>query len=260
MLSISARKLKKAAKENLKISRQAVEAQEKTIKKRYGPFSDEVALGIVAHKAGVDISKIVSEKEILVSIQNALDRIALLKSDTPPNKTRTIVRTITVNIGKDLSLSDPLLNKQILQDAQSMTVVYADIYVFENSVRDVINRVLTKNIDFDWWSSKAVKKEILDKIQDRIDNENRNPWHGRRGAHPIYYSDISDLEYLMRRHWGYFRDIFPRFAWVSEILEKVMISRNVIDHHNPLSKRDQKRLKMNIEDWQKQIDANKFKL
>lgn len=252
--------LKKAASEKDSVTQRAIGYRAEKIKSKYGPFSDEIAYGIVAQKTGVEVSKIITDSIILEQIRDQLDRIAEIESDQPKIKTKTIVKTTTVNIGNDFKLNDPILSRQVLNDAKDMTQFYAELYIFENSVREVINRVLTSNLGTNWWSSTAVRKELIDKVQGRKDKEDKNPWHGRRGAHPIYYTDMSDLNYLVKRHWNFFSNIFPRLTWVSEKLEEISFSRNVVDHHNPLNKRDRTRLKMNIQDWQKQIDANKSNL
>ncbi len=175
-----------------------------------------MAYGIVAHQAGVDVSKIITDKDVLEQIRNQLDRISELETDSPKPKTKTVVRTKVVQISKDLKLDDPILGGKIITDAKEMTIHYAQLYLLENSVREVINRVLTKNIGPDWWNNTNVRKRLIENVQGRIDKEKENPWHGGRGAHPIYYTDISDLIYLLKRHWNYFEDIFPRIEWVSE--------------------------------------------
>ncbi len=257
---MSAVELKKATSKKDNVSPRAIGYRATKINKNYGPFSDEVLYGIVAQQAGVEVSKIMTDAKILEEIRNQIDRIGELENDTPKPRTKTVVKTKVVQIAKDLRLNDPILETKVIDDAKVMTLLYAQLYIFENSVREIINRVLSKHISTNWWDSSNVKKDLLDKVQERIDKEKQNPWHGERGAHPIYYTDISDLIYLLRRHWKYFRDIFPRLEWVSEKLEQVSFSRNVVDHHNPLSKRDRDRLTMNLQDWQKQIDANKSKL
>jgi hypothetical protein len=253
---MSVKELKAELIRRIGISRQAVEARVKNIKK-YGPFSTDVAYGIVAHIASIDPAKFISDQDILSSIRDGLDRIAQIDSETIIQKPKTIVKTVTINIGKQIKLNDPILDKKILDDARDMTTTYAELYVFENSVRELINLVLSKQLGSNWWNNANISKDLLDKVQGRIDKEAQNPWHGRRGAHPIYYSDISDLIYIIRRHWKLFSDFFPRLEWISEKLEQISFSRNVVDHHNPLSKHDRDRLTINLQDWQNQINAKK---
>lgn len=217
---MSVKELKVELIRRIGISRQAVEARVKSIKK-YGPFSTDVAYGIIGHRANIDPAKFISDQDILSSIRDGLDRIAQIDAETIKLKPKTIIKTVTVNIGKQIKLNDPILDKKILDDARDMTTTYAELYVFENSVRELINLVLSKQLGSNWWRNANISKELLDKVQGRIDKETQNPWHGRRGAHPIYYSDISDLINIIRRHWKFFCDFFPRVEWISEKLEQI---------------------------------------
>jgi len=253
--------LKKAASEKSGLTTRAIGYRACSIKKKKGPLPDEVALGIVAHQIGIDVSKIITDPSLLEQIRIQIDRIDESNEATPKQKIKTIIKTKIVEITKDIKLSDPILTDQIIKDAKEMTVYYAQLYIFENSVREVINRVLTKNLGKNWWNPTNIRKDLLDIVQGRIDKEEENPWHSGRGAHPIYYTDLSDLIYLLRRHWkGKFDDIFPRLEWVSEKLEEISFSRNVVDHHNPLKKIDRDRLTINLRDWQTQINTNKSKI
>lgn len=254
-------KLKKAVSEKEKISMRAVGYRAEGLKKKYGPFSSEIAYGIVAQQAGISVSKYIQEEETLGQIRGQIDRIKELESLDQKPKTRTIVKTKIVNIGNEIGLKDPILEQSVISDAKEMTKVYAQIYVFENSVRAVINLVLSKKIGKDWWNRSNVNKTVFEKVEGIIDKEEGNPYHGKRGAHPIYYTDMADLSYLIRKFWKkFFSDIFPRSEWVTEKIEQVSLSRNIVDHHNPLSKRDQQRLKVIFADWHNQIRGKKDKI
>lgn len=253
------KKIKYALIEKTGISRQAIESRVKRHQNKYGPFSPEVAYGIVAQKAGIDVSKYITDQDILAIIRQELDRITQLDAEIPPARPKTIIKTVTANIGKEISLTDPILGKQTLTDAKEMTITYAELYVFENSAREVIRRVLSRKFGTDWWDSE-VKKKIKDKAQSRMDTEDRNAWHGRRGSHPIYYSDIPDLLSIIQRNWNHFKDIFPDPNWVMVRLNEIALSRNIVDHHNPLQKKDRQRLSIYLKDWHDQISANKLKI
>ncbi|MDH5607317.1 MAG: Swt1 family HEPN domain-containing protein [Candidatus Heimdallarchaeota archaeon] len=256
---MSVYKLKQAIIKKENITRQAVEGRAARLKNKYGPFSDEVAYGILAQKAGVDVASIIAEDQTLANIRTGLDRIAILENEKPPPKPKTIITTKTVKIGNNLSLTDPILSEQVIKDAQEMTAVYAEIYIFENSVRETINRALSNNIGEDWWETSAPQK-TRENAQNRIEKEKRNAWHGRRGKHPIYYTDISDLKAIIQRHWDFFKSIFPNQAWVNVRLDEIELSRNIVDHHNPLKDKDRKRLEIYVNDWQSQINSHKDSL
>ncbi len=252
--------LKKAASNLGNVTTRAIDYRAKRIKNIYGPLTDDIAYGIVAQQAGVEVSKFIKDPQQLEEIRNQIDRISAIESGLPPKKPKAVIKTVLIPIARDLTLSDPILNSKVLNDAKDMAVHYSQLYIFENSVREVINRVLSKGLGSNWWNRTNIKKDVFENIQERIEKEKQNPWHGGRGAHPIYYTDISDLIYLFRRYWSYFNEFFPRLEWVTEKIEQISFSRNVVDHHNPLNKLDRKRLVMNLIDWQKQIEANKGKI
>jgi len=161
-------------------------------------------------------------------------------------------KQIVVEIDKGVKIVDPLLPKKFIDDATKMAGVYPVVYIFENSVRNLISTVMKSKHDEKWWETKVGAK-INEKVKSRIDNEDKNPWHGRRGAHPIFYTDIDELKSIITANWSDFQDIFPNLQWVTGKIDEIEMSRNVIAHNNPLEDRDIVRLKLNLEDWLKQI-------
>jgi hypothetical protein len=192
------------------------------VKRDFGPFSDEVAYGIVSHMVGVDVSKIVNNPEIFKLIRDQLDRISILQTKKQVKRPETVVRPLSINIANNINLTDPVLSKEVINDAKRMTEAYALLYVLENSIREVINKVLSKNLGNNWWDDPSNSK--LQKIaQDRIDTEDKNAWHGRRGFHPIYYVDLAELKSLITKYWAYFKDIFPNQEWIKTRIDEITL-------------------------------------
>ncbi len=247
--------LKKASIKKSGFTRQAIEQRAKKIKEDYGPLSDDVTFGIIAHHYSVDITKIISDEKLLSEIREQLDRITIFENEQLPLKTKIVTKIKTVKIGETLSLSDPILKPKIINEAKQMTSFYAELYVFENSVREVILRVLNKKIGKDWW--KSVNGKIRGNVAKRIKKEKENAWHGGRGEHEIYYTNIGDLVTIINAKWDHFKDIFPNERWVRGRIEEIELSRNILDHHNPVSKRDQNRARGYFKDWNDQIASKK---
>jgi hypothetical protein len=105
-----------------------------------------------------------------------------------------------------------------------------------------------------WWDQK-VGSTIKKNVQTRIEKEDKNRWHGKRGAHPIFYTDIEDLKSIIITNWSDFKDIFPNQQWVTVRIDEIGMSRNVVAHNNPLGKRDIQRLKLYLDDWTRQISG-----
>jgi hypothetical protein len=247
--------LKKAIVRHSKKTPRAIERRAQRRKEVYGPFTNEIAFGIVAHEEGVDAAKYL-KADSLSEIRAQLDRIAMLDDIKTKPQIRKVVRDRVVYIGTTLPLSDPVLQDTVIDDAKQMTGVYAEIYVFENSVREVITRVLKPHEKKDWWTEFA-PNGAQDKATKRIATDERNAWHGRRGGHPINYIDIDDLKAIIQKNWTKFKGILPSQQWINARLDEITLSRNIVDHHNPLKKRDIDRLRGYFTDWTEQIKAKR---
>ena len=103
-MSIS--EIKKAASNKGQVTIRAIAYRAKKINKDFGPFSDEVAYGVVAQQTGVEVSRFISETQLLDEIRIQMDRIAEKALDRPRPKTKTIYKTKVVNIGKDIELNE----------------------------------------------------------------------------------------------------------------------------------------------------------
>ena len=94
-------------------------------------------------------------------------------------------------------------------------------------------------------------------MKDRISKESANPWHGKRGSAPIFYTDIKHLFSIIKNNWPDFEDLFPNQNWIETRISEIEISRNIVAHNNPLAKRDIQRLSLYFEDWENQINIIK---
>lgn len=157
-----------------------------------------------------------------------------------------------VQISANVKIVDPYLPRAMIEEARKMATVYPVVYVFENSVRSLILNVMGTKYGDGWFESK-VSGRVQKTVKERMDNEDRNRWHGKRRNHPIFYTDIEDLKSLIDINWVDFADIFPNQVWVKGKIDEIEMSRNTIAHNNPLEERDITRLKITLEDWVRQI-------
>ena len=236
-----------------RISAKAIEA---------GVTDRDVALLLLAHENKIDVAKprfAVPQPKL-----DALDKymvrrgtsqapILLSQSTTKPRTSRKNEnKQIVFDLGRDLRITDPLLPKKIVDDAKEMAGVYPVIYIFENSVRNLVSDVMKTKYHDSWWESR-VGASIKRRVRERIEKEDKNRWHGKRGAHPIFYTDIDDLKSIITANWSDFEGIFPNQQWVTGKIDEIEMSRNVIAHNNPLEERDVTRLRLNLQDWISQI-------
>jgi hypothetical protein len=251
------RQLRKDLLAQLGVTPQRLSQLTKQLKQTYGPMSTQEAVCLLAHQRGLDLDRYLDEGK-LASIRQ-LATVAPSPGPAPPRKRprERAAKPVHVTIAREIKLSDPVLPQRIIKEAKLMAeAVYPIMYIFENSVREVIQRVMTKAYGGDWWTTNA-PKDVRSKVQSRIQKEEKTPWHGRRGAHPIYYTDIDDLTHIVRarQNWPHFAPVFPTQTWFTQRVEELAPSRNVVAHNNPLGQDDIKRLEVYLNDWQKQIKA-----
>ncbi len=147
----------------------------------------------------------------------------------------------------------PFIDSKTESDAERMVEPYIILYLFENSLRNFINKILSEKYGEDWWKKIVTKKEIYKKVDDRKKLEGIHKWHVPRGAHEIFYTDLEDLAYLLRKEEKIFKNFLGLKIWDTYITEIIKLSRNIVDHHNPLPQREINRLKQIFEDWKRQM-------
>jgi hypothetical protein len=107
-----------------------------------------------------------------------------------------------------------------------------------------------------WWD-EVVKKELRDKAAKRKQDEAKDPWHGKRGAAPIDYLDLSDLSLIVSgsKAWPHLKSVFPRISWFQELVNELNVSRRVAAHMNPLEPDDVKNVEAAFRKWAKLLKA-----
>jgi|GEM_PF-3294875 len=190
------------------------------------------------------------------------DKIPLLKEIGSLDKwIKTDIETVEeiepkkIKKKKQLPTSIPFIDYKIERNANKMAEgPYVVLYLLENSIRKFIDITLTEKYQTrNWWDKAVTKSELLKKVKERKDLEGINRWHVPRGEHEIFYTDLNDLSYFFRKYNKEFEKYLDVQLW-STILDRVVkLSRNIIDHHNPLPQREINRLNEILEDWKRQM-------
>ena len=251
------RELRKALLKKLGgITPQALSLRAQKVKRDRGPMSTEDAVYVIAHDNDLDISKYLTADEV-ARIRSIRPAVSGSQAAAAPRATRPRrPRDVAVTIGKSLPIRDPVLPEQIIKEARQMAQqVYPKLYLLENSAREVIRRVMSGAFGKDWWNSAPAK--VRANVEKRRAAEKNRPWHGKRGAHEIFYTDIDDLKTIVNGNWKLFEHIFQDFNWFSNLINVVSPSRNISSHHNPLHPDDIKRIDVYFSDWNKQMNAVK---
>jgi hypothetical protein len=221
----------------------------------------ETAAYILAADSGIDISKYLEDEE-LAEVREARKghstTVAAIK-EKKQKSNGTITKMITVNIGQNIKFRNGPLSEKTTKEAKEMAErVYPVVYLFENSARELILNLMNTTYGTDWWNNKvtpAMKKIV----QSRIDAEDKNRWHSKRGVHQIFYTDMGDLISIIVNNWEVFKQVFPEQGWITQRFNEIELSRNIIAHNNVLEEREVGRIKLYFEDWNKQIASLELK-
>lgn len=155
----------------------------------------------------------------------------------------------------------PALSRAHANDVKRMSErVYPLLYIFENSVRDLIERVLKDAYGAEWWT-KAVPKSVRDTATKHKVAEAKEPWHGARGKRAIDYVFLNDLWSIIKDEWKHFKKFFPNQSWVESLITGDMnVSRRVFAHMNPLTENDVKNIEAAFRKWTKQLKGAEAEL
>jgi hypothetical protein len=243
-------------KEKSKLEKTAIY---KTIaKKRYesgGLISERAAAVQVAADLGITSAfKYLTneDREILV-------RLRMPQATDTPARVRVVQRDRAVAIDslRGVSAIEPYLPPFLIEEATQMAEkCYPLLYIYENTIRNVIRVLMEKEYGSDWWNLrfKPLHGARDAVIESRIKVEGDERWHSsRRGVHKICYTDLDDLKMIIEDNWPVFKKIHPRKSWVVEHILQPNHSRNIIAHNNPLSKRDIISINTKILEWLDQI-------
>lgn len=204
----------------------------------------------LAAELGINIEKYSSDEDrqaIRHAIGQLQPSVGILHP--PPSKPARIqaqTPTKPFDVFLDPFIDDP----KLLSAAQKNAEIYPVIFGFENSVRRVVAAIMEDAFGSDWWIDK-VHPEIKDKVTKRMKAEDDYPWHSRRGAAPIYYTDITDLTRIIKNNIKEFQSVVGKDALQHSLfwIEDIDKTRNVFAHHNPVTKRDRDDLLANARRW-----------
>lgn len=147
----------------------------------------------------------------------------------------------------------PFVPSERRSDLARMVRTYAQLFLLENSMRGLIEKVLSTHLGPQWWdvaSNASMKK----KHADRANNEQQRKWAPTRTEFgPLYALDWPDLITLMRKYPDQF------IPYISDIdflhrYDDAGSFRNVVAHNGVLRDNDDfERIRIYYRDWIKQL-------
>jgi Swt1-like HEPN len=253
------RAIRTALLTKLKVTPQALSLRVQK-KKAANPMSTEDATYLIAHEEGVKIDKLPAETlHRIRGLVNQIRTVATVSAPSPRSNIKT-----AGNQPKDIRFpsgfrvkNNMLLAPSKLNEAKEMAVIYPLLYVLENSMREVIRRVMKAKHGEGWWDSQLTTgklKTVHQKAADRKMNEKK--WHQGRGSHPIDYVDLSDLGVIIQSNGSLFLPtIFDNdIEWFRQFMKELEPSRNVVCHMNPLDAHNRADLQIKVERWSKIVN------
>jgi hypothetical protein len=176
-----------------------------------------------------------------------------------PTRTKVVTRdkTVTIDSLRGITAFDPFLPSKLIEEATRMAEkCYPLLYVYENTIRNVVKKIMEDKYGPDWWETrvKQLHGKMYAKIEGRIKDEGDERWHSsRRGVHKIYYTDLDHLRKIIEDDWALFECVHKRKSWVVEHIMQPNHSRNIVAHNNPLSAKDMASLNIKVSEWLEQI-------
>jgi hypothetical protein len=232
------------------------------VRRRFGPMSLQDCDGVLAHERGIPIHRYL-EGEDLERVRRTIASESKPAAMRQRNVKKTAKRQVSLKEividGAAAKMEDPILPGAVIADAVRMARVYPLTYVFENSVRELIVRVMKKNYGNHWWKAPMVPGSVLRDAAKTREKEKGVPWHGERGTHQIHYTTIDNLLSIItsNENWKLFAPILGEQNGVQYLIQIIELSRHTIAHHNPLATEDIDRLKLDITAWQRMLQRNR---
>jgi HEPN superfamily Swt1-like protein len=171
------------------------------------------------------------------------------------------LRSAGIRVGADQTDVEARLLEEVLapfsvqlrSEAMRMTRVYALIYCFENSVRELIRDRLQEKHGTDWWTSTAVPKKIRDQADSRRDKANGNVWLEGERSDPLQFVDFGGLSDIIIQNWDVFTDLIPTQHWLKQRMDELEQARNYIAHNRLLADTEFRRIESYVGDWLRQV-------
>jgi hypothetical protein len=174
-------------------------------------------------------------------------------AEAKPMKRDTI--TQIKKIAEDLpsKVKEAVLPEDILQKAKEMSEVYLYTYCAENALRAFIEAIARKNYSDDYMTKLKMNGEMVKKITQRKQLQQKKKWLSARGSSDIFFLDVGDLGWLIANNWDIFKPYFDRIDWVTVNINEIADCRNQVAHHSYLEEHERNIIRDNFIKILKQI-------
>jgi len=250
------RALRHALLKKLGITQQALSLRvQKKIKQL--PMSTEEATYAIAHDEGLKLHQYL-ESDDVARVRQLQAQLRHAGAGVPNSGKPRVPATKGqrgIRFANRMKVTSTILSTTKLSEAKEMAALYPILYVLENSMREVVKRVMRAQFGDDWWDTELISgklKSVQNTAAARMKKESSQRWHQRRGAHPIDYIGIDDLgDIVLGKQSSFFPSVLATDAdWFRHFMKELEPSRNVLCHMNPLSETNARDLMTKLERWE----------
>jgi hypothetical protein len=230
------------------------------------PSTHQQALFVLAHENRLKLSKYLAPEQIaevrgLVQNRPPAAPAPVRNNGSRPAR-KASPRTVSMTIATAAYGEIPGLKASHATEAKAMAEkVYPLLYVFENSLRDLIELVLKAKYGDQWWTT-AVPPKVREAAKELKEQEKKDTYHGKRGRRDLDYLLLTQLWKIVNHKWNDFEALFPPGKhWVQSLIENDMnVSRRPIAHMNPLEDDDIQSVQTAFRKWVRNLKAVADKL
>lgn len=260
------RELRRALLDKLGTSRQALSQRVKARKAQGLSMSTQEATCLIAYDVGIPIDRYLDSESLAAirHLQSQANSGGVRAPEKRQRKNNSTSGVRDIRFPGEFKATDPILPTKTLNEAVAMAKLYPLFYVLENSMRELIRRIMKDAHGDDWWDTQltnAKLRKVHERAADRMKDETtKKAWHQRRGDHPLDYVQIEDLEQIIVSKFSTFADIIEDREWFVHFMKELKPSRNVVCHMNPLDSVNTNDIKVKVRRWESMIKTKLSKI
>ena len=137
-------------------------------------------------------------------------------------------------------------------EALRMARLYALLYCFENSVRELVTQRLRERHGEDWWAQKVPRK-VQEFAATRQKDAKDNSWLEGHTKDPLSFVQFGHLSDIIIANWDDFSDLISSQHWLKQRLDELERARNYIAHNRFLLPAEFQRIEMYVNDWNRMV-------
>jgi hypothetical protein len=137
-------------------------------------------------------------------------------------------------------------------EALQMARLYALLYCFENSVRQLVKERLQERYGLDWWA-KGVPAKVKKFAEERQAAAVKDSWLEGDKIELIEFIEFGHLADIVVNSWDDFADLVPTQHWLKQRMEELEKTRNYVAHHRLLLPSEFHRIEMYVADWNRSV-------